>query len=551
MARHPLADENLRPHCNTDNQRSYLDKMIETNNVQQTAEAFGVTHKSIRRALGRAARRAGLPVSEKNAEVQAAENEPDLDCGEKHKHVKRGIKKKRVRRYVVTCAQNATPIHSPTFRSIERYCEHNNATLIVIPTRYKNPTSMWTSQEEGAEWWAAEITPHLLNTRVELCENLVLLGDIRIQPTATRPTSGLETFTGGKSAVIGHPKLELVTIATPQNALPKVMMTTGSITQRNYTDSRAGKKGEHHHTYAATVIEISGNHFYFRQINASDDGKFYDIDTLYTPNGVEAGQRVSGLVLGDLHHRFVDEGVVKATFSSRRSIINATQPEHVVYHDVMDFYSQNHHHRGKVFTRIAKHKAGRSKVEDEINELAQFIDQQTKEGQKVIFVPSNHPDALARWVEETDWRSDPENAEFYLETAHVMSASARMGQSGAEHVDPFAHWMRKKLKCVDQCHFPERDESYQIEGIEVSFHGDRGPGGARGSIRGFGKIGVKTIIGHSHTPGIMDGVYQVGTSSKLRMEYNTGPSSWLNCHALIYPDGKRTLISIIDGRWRA
>jgi len=82
-------------------------------------------------------------------------------------------------------------------------------------------------------------------------------------------------------------------------------------------------------------------------------------------------------------------------------------------------------------------------------------------------------------------------------------------------------------------------------------HGDKGPNGSRGAIRGFGRIGVRSIIGHSHTPGVMDGVYQVGTSSRLRLEYSSGPSSWMHCHCVIYPNGKRSLIWIIDGEWRA
>jgi hypothetical protein len=81
-------------------------------------------------------------------------------------------------------------------------------------------------------------------------------------------------------------------------------------------------------------------------------------------------------------------------------------------------------------------------------------------------------------------------------------------------------------------------------------HGHLGANGARGGLRGFSKLGVKTIVGHSHTPGIIEGAYQVGTSSHLKLEYNDGPSSWLNTHALVYPNGKRTLINIIKGKWR-
>ena len=48
------------------------------------------------------------------------------------------------KRYVITSAQNATPVHIRFFNSLLTYCSHNSARLIVIPYRYKNPTSIWT-----------------------------------------------------------------------------------------------------------------------------------------------------------------------------------------------------------------------------------------------------------------------------------------------------------------------------------------------------------------------------------------------------------------------
>lgn len=458
---------------------------------------------------------------------------------------------RRKRRYVITCAQNATPEFKPGLSALRAYCQHNRAELIVIPIRYHNPTSAWTAKDEDKNWWAPSLTADLVETRVELCENLVLLADVRIQPTAVRPTSGIETFCGGQSIIIGHPKLEVVTIPTPQNALAKIIHTTGSITVDNYTDSKAGKKGEHHHAFGAVVVEIDGDRFHLRQINMDDDGSFYDLDSLYRPDGtVTSGHCAEVLILGDLHERFVDPGVVRATFGAR-GMVDVLQPSAVVFHDVMDFHSQNHHHSRKVFTKIAKHRGDRSSVEDEVDECAAFIDKHARDGQRIVFAPSNHPDALARWVEDSDWKDDPENAEFYLKTALAMAESARMSDTGASYIDPFVYWMRQKLGRVNQCEFPARDESVMIAGIECGMHGDKGPNGSRGAIRGFGRIGVRSIIGHSHTPGVMDGVYQVGTSSRLRLEYNSGPSSWMHCHCAVYPNGKRALLWVIGGKWRA
>ena len=52
------------------------------------------------------------------------------------------------------------------------------------------------------------------------------------------------------------------------------------------------------------------------------------------------------------------------------------------------------------------------------------------------------------------------------------------------------------------------------------------------------------IIGHSHTPGINKGVYQVGHSTD-GMNYAKGHSGWMNTHCVIYPNGKRSLIHIL------
>jgi hypothetical protein len=127
-----------------------------------------------------------------------------------------------------------------------------------------------------------------------------------------------------------------------------------------------------------------------------------------------------------------------------------------------------------------------------------------------------------------------------------------MTATGATTIDPFVMWGRRMLKHPERVQFLGAGESFTIHGIECGFHGHEGANGARGSIKSFGKVGVKVIIGHSHSPGIRDGVYQVGTSTPLRLEYSGGgPTSWLNTHCLIYPNGKRTLINIIDGEWRA
>lgn len=458
---------------------------------------------------------------------------------------------RRVNRFVITAAQNATPVHTGFFRALLQYCRHRRAELIVIPYRYRNPTSVWSENAAEDDWWAPELLPFLMDKRIALNDNLAVLGDIRTQPTAVSPLTGFETLTGGQSAIIGHPKLELTTVPTPQHKLPKIMTTTGAVTQPNYTDTKAGKKGEHHHTFGAAAVEIVGDVFHLRQINAQSSGEFIDLTERFTSAGVKPAGRAAALVMGDSHVEFIDPDVVKATFTNRRSMVNALKPEVVVWHDVHDFYSRNHHHRNEPFTNYAKRQAGMDNVARWLDKTFAFVDKHTRANTRNVFVSSNHPDALARWVKETDPKADPENALFWAETFAALLAGTRMTPNGAAHPDPFVYWARQKLKTAKQARFLERDESYQVKGVELSYHGDQGANGARGNRRSFGRIGAKTIIGHSHSPGIRDGCYQVGTSSRLRLEYNRGPSSWLNTHCVLYANGKRSLVNIIDGKWRA
>jgi len=452
-------------------------------------------------------------------------------------------------RYVVTAAQNATPINKPFFETLLAYCKARGAQLIVVPYRYKNPTSMWSAEAEHDDWWAPEVVPYLLDRRINLNPNIVLLADIKTQPTATAPLQGFETITGAKSGIVAHPKIEFTTVPTPQSKLPKILTTTGAVTQKNYLQAKAGKKAEHHHSFGACVVEVDGKKFHLRQLNAVRDGSFCDLDTEYRGNK-QRKVRAAALVMGDTHEEFVDPNVVKATFG-RGGMVSVLQPEGLVWHDIHDFYSRNHHHRGEVFINYVKHREGHDNVERALRRTFAFVDKHTPPGVTNVFVPSNHPDALARWVKESDPKTDPENCVFWAQTFQAMLAGSKWGDSGATTIDPFAYWGRQWLKCADRTEFLSRGDSYSIRNIDVAHHFDKGANGSRGSRQQFAKIGTKTIGGHSHSPGIKEGAYQVGTSSRLDLGYNTGLSGWLQTHCVIYQNGKRSLITVVGGDWRA
>lgn len=503
--------------------------------------------------VGAAARASGLPYSTLSSRIQRAQQcaqrhakqDAPMDTGVHHQKLAHAA---RHSVFVFTCAQNATSPH-PVFQTLLRYCDYRRAHLVVIPLRYHNPTSLWGDEARSDDWWHHDIAPYLLDQRFNLNKHLTALADIKTQPTAVNPLAGLETITGSRSAIVGHPRIEMLTIPTPQSKLPKMLYSTGCVTRKNYVSAKAGKKAEFHHSYGALVVERDGDLFFPRQLNATPDGCFYDLDYYYTPRGRRRAPRAAALVMGDSHIEFIDPAVVEATFGSR-GIVRTLRPEALVWHDAHDFYARNHHHNGRVFTNYAKHLSDMDNVERLLDETFAFIDRHTPRDTRNIFVASNHPDALARWVAETDPKADSKNVLFWAHTFAAMLGNTRMTESGASTVDPFEYWARYKLRCYERSSFLARDQSCRIRNIEVGFHGDQGLNGARGTVRGFTKIGTKSVVGHHHSPAIQGGVYCVGTSSRLHLEYNHGPSSWAHTHCIIYPNGKRTLVTIINGKWR-
>lgn len=448
-------------------------------------------------------------------------------------------------RYVVTYAQNATPVHAPFLRALEGYCAHNDARLVVIPGRYKNPTSIHTSKMADDEWWSGELVRYIVLDPIAL-GNLVIRTDISIQPTASRPLNGLEILTAGHSAIVGHTKIEFKTVPSARREYPRILTSTGAVTVANYTKTKAGKRGEAHHTLGATVVELDGDQFHLRQIIADEDGSFYDLSTHYTASGgVDSNCRPLALVCGDIHVAKTDPVVMAATLTAEDSILHTLKPERVVLHDVLDFDARNHHRRDSLRDRYLRTRGvGLDSVEQEVDLAIAFVDSFPKWTRPHV-VQSNHDEAFDRWLEETHPRHDPVNARFWCECWAQMLAE---GEVRGEY--PSAFEMLYRRRGSGAADFVGRNEGLRIGEIECGFHGDKGANGSRGSINQFARFGFKSVIGHSHSPGIRDGCYQVGVTGLLDQGYNATPSGWLQTHALIYPSSKRTLLNVISGRWR-
>jgi hypothetical protein len=452
-------------------------------------------------------------------------------------------------RFIITSAQNATPVHALFLETLKVAAEHLKAEIVVIPLRYKNPTSVFT--DEDHDWWDPAVEPYLYNARKKLCPNLVLVGDVKIQPTASSPLSGFESLTGGESCILGHPKMQFRTVAVPSGRYPKILVTTGTCTERNYTDSKSGKIGAFHHFLGGLVVEVDGPEFFIREINADRlDGSFTDAEFHYTPGAVFDAPDAEAINTGDTHVRVTDPDVDAATFGPG-GIVPTLRPRRWFVHDLNDGESVNPHDAGDPFISEGKRLAGRQDIRAELQDAADFVNARADSFEEVIVVKSNHDDFLRRWVikQFNNGITDLKNARLFCQTADMMLASARAVAGGFEYDDPFPWWLRRlgvkaNVRCL------KANESCVVAGVENGEHGHNGPGGSRGTIKNLSRLGTKMNTAHTHRPGIEEGNYQAGTSSFRNLAYQNGPNASLNAHIITYASEKRSLFVIIGRRWR-
>jgi 3',5'-cyclic AMP phosphodiesterase CpdA len=438
-----------------------------------------------------------------------------------------------VQRFIVSWACNATSHHPGFLAALKKF----PGRLLVVKGQYKNPTRRNEDVEE--DWYDPAIVPYLVSERMQLCPNLGLYADVPIQPTAARPLSSFEVFLGQNSAIFGHPKRALETIASGTRT-PRLLVTTGACTVAQYSDSKAGKKGQAHHVLGALVVEIEADGTYhLRHVSAGPKGDFVDLDTHYTPDGIYRARRALTLTFGDVHDYWEDPSVL----ASCREQVALLRPQALCVHDVLDFHHRNHHDRGLRSAFKKRQLLVRDELERATRKLSTFADWGDHD---VIVIDSNHDQAFDKWLDE--WRGDPQNHAYWCQVwSRLYDAHARTGQFPAAFAQEAKHFgVHPRVR------FLGRDEPYVIKGVAHQFHGHVGLNGARGSSLTYAKLGCKTSTCHTHTPRIIDGNFTGGLGpAVLDHGYNGLPNSWL--HANIHLDfrGRRQLIITVKGRFRA
>lgn len=528
-------------------------------NKVRTAIDLGVHRQTLDRLI---ADHELLPPPEKAKAGETAEPVLEGSIEVETKHVKKGIPRKGVRRYIVTCAQNNTNVHEVFWRNLLRLAEFYEAEVMVSRYTYNKkaygPDSVKPGTHRGSDadglWYDPAIEPHVTDHSVQLAPGLIFCGEMNTLPTAVRPLSGFESYTGRHSGIFPHPKLAMASVATGKGQGTKFNYTTGTVTQRNYLQKKAGLKAQFHHVYGALLVEVDRKgRWWVRQLNATEDGEIYDMNVRVAPDGeITEDNRVEAITWGDIHYAFIDPVAEELSFGEG-GVLDTLMPKYQFLHDVLDFRSRMHHDMHNPHDMFWKHAHGYEDARAEVAAVAQFLKDVQRSFCETIVCDSNHDNMLNRWLREEDYKDDPKNAIFFLE------CQLRVYKALQAYENPHDYHLLENL-CfehgVDGVSFLRADESFIIcpeygHGIECGMHGHLGVDGARGNPAQFAKMGRKANTGHTHRAGIHDGIFTSGLLGLLNMLYNMGPSSWSHSIIVTYANGKRAIYTYWEGFWKA
>jgi hypothetical protein len=546
--------------------------LLETGgNLSAASRALGITRKTIRERKDRLAEQ-GRAVPETPWNPSTGQPLPD---GMTKQSISGGRVSTReiftrplpppgqVATYLLTAATNNTDLHAAFWANLQALAAHYKAhgPVEILVRRIGYNLNAWRKLGADTEvdgpggddaiHYAPELLPHVCDERVELAPGIHWAGDAPSTATAVSPLSGYDTFTGEASGVFGATKLEMRSIATMRGQPAKHIISTGVVTQRNYSETKVGQKADWNHVFGATLVEVESDGTWFmRPLVADDCGTICDLNITVRDGEAIEGPNMDALTPGDVHVADL-EPAIQAAIYGPEGMTDTLQPGELHHHDLHDHKARSHHDERNPFRRLQLHYSGEESVEDEVAKDAAFLSYAARPWMRQVVIGSNHDEHMHRWLKDANWKSDPPNMLFYLRAAHRTCQAIKEGDEGFHLLE----WACREKGAPDDVIFLRQDQSWLVHDIECGLHGDRGPNGSRGSARSLSRIGAKTNIGHSHTPAIIDGCWQAGVTAgdvdEPTLDYAYGPSAWSRTLIGTYANGKRTLITMRGLRWRA
>lgn len=526
----------------------YLKFVKENKKLPSLADFIkdGYDRSKIKRTFGNMTFLHDIIITEhKNDFEQYLVHEKTLFTKQKLKDLQNKIK--TTKRFVITTAVSGKDLNVNFYKSIKNYCKRNNALLIVMPAADK-----YRIQEKNMVFDKTLKDELFCFSEIKLNENL-FLSSILLAPKQVKPITGLSRL-GQRhgSYIFASPKqfLEYVISSDTHEKMPHAIMSTGCITESNYSSEnylseRSGHIADSDHVMGAIVVEIRDNKlFHFRQIQSDNDGSFIDLAVCYRPNGKINKEEVD-VVLGDWHVGSTSE-ICKKAIKDMCKFLNVKD---LILHDFFDGRSINHHILNQPLKMGMRAQEKNDCLLEEIKlggEDINWLHSLIKGN--LIFVRGNHDEFLERYLLAGTFMSDYKNQIFGLELAKSLTSN----------IDPlvYAYENYGDIKNKKRNVWLYRDSSYKIGGVELGKHGDMGFNGAKASLSSLERAYGSCTVGHNHGAAIHRNVFRVGTMTHFKLDYNKkSPSTWTWTNCLQYKNGSRQLINYIktsetDCEWK-
>ena len=433
-----------------------------------------------------------------------------------------------MKKYIISSYIPNADIDSKFLNALSNYSRVTGAELLITECKYNYVNDV---EEVYQLALLEELEDVLLIAGKRLNNNLKISG-YKESINVIDPLMGLESLVAKEgSLIIPFPRhrFKVVPRNLTESLTPRAIWCTGTISEPSYKDTKSGLRMSQFHLKGALVVEIlSDDIFNIRQIEWDGEG-FYDLDVYYTSGKFKkVRDSISAISMGDDHAVFQDPNIMEKTVE----FIRKYRIPHIFRHDTLDSASVSHHIEGKYLTKAMMKMTLAEELQLTANSFKEF--EEEFPWAKQYAVASNHPEHLNRYLDEGRYREDYINHILALELVYNRALG----------FDPYEYSMKKFANGLPNTRFLSRTSSIKIAGIELANHGDEGPSGARASSKSLGITYSGLCVGaHTHSPEIgVYGNYTNGTSTYLSLPYtkDSGSSSWLNTHTLVYKNGKRT-----------
>ena len=436
-------------------------------------------------------------------------------------------------KYIITSIQHNAPVNKNLLANMLTFAKEQRVDKIftfLMRGKYKEEELI----DKNIEKLLAENVIELVGQSFKLNANLRIY-DTKILPQQINPSTGLNRkLSRDYSYILPSPKIRYESIANTTK-YPRALMSTGCLTKPNYKEHTAhGRKAVEMHQYGFVFVEIINNQiFKAQQIEATQKGDFQHLTKKYHEGKIVKAQP-EALILGDWHTGDTDLWVRKESIR----LIKELNPKRVILHDLFNGHSVNHHEKDQLLSQLRNIRDKRISLQDEMTNVYKEICFFAKQFPDTHFfvVRSNHDDFLEKYIQHKMFMYDTPN---FLFTCRII----------ASILDEKKVPLKEALSLIGELPpnftFLQQDECYRIQGIELAMHGHLGANGSKGSPNQFNALNLKSITGHTHSPKLLENAMVVGTSTRLKLNYTHGASSWLNAHGILYGNGKYSLITLI------